>query len=164
MAAPEGLVRLVEPWADFYGNSSVTSTVVVFGHIAALLFAGGLAVTLDRATFRAWRGDAESRDRQLTALRSAHRTVLTGLVVSAVTGVLMFAADVETYFVSPIFWTKLTLVALLLANGYWMSRIESRIGSAMGDTDGWSALRRCAMVSVALWFATTFVGVALVNA
>jgi hypothetical protein len=164
MAAPDALVRFVEPWSEFYGNSSLTSTVVVFGHLAALLFAGGLAVAVDRATLRAMHGDSEARARQLVSLRAAHRTVIVGLAVSAVTGVLLFAADVETYFVSPIFWTKMTLVALLLGNGFWMTRIESRIDSASDGGGGWNRLRRSAMVSVALWFATTFVGVALVNA
>ena len=43
MAAPAVLVRLLEPWSQLYGDSALLSTFVVFGHVAALVFAGGLA-------------------------------------------------------------------------------------------------------------------------
>jgi hypothetical protein len=45
MTAPDALVRLLEPWSQLYGDSNWISTLVVFGHIAALVFAGGLATT-----------------------------------------------------------------------------------------------------------------------
>ena len=35
IAPPDGLVRLVEPWSQFYGDSAIAPTIVVFGHIAA---------------------------------------------------------------------------------------------------------------------------------
>lgn len=163
LAAPEGLVRLFEPWAAVYGDSSVLPTLVVFGHIAALVFAGGLAVTLDRATLRAARGSADDRARQVGELARAHRSVLIGLALSAATGVLLFAADVETYFVAPAFWTKMALVTALLVNGYMMTRAEPRAGALDESAGAWRSLRRLSIASMILWFATTFVGVALVN-
>lgn len=163
MAAPESLVRAFEPWAAMYGDSNILPTLVVFGHIAALVFAGGLAVTLDRATLRAARGSVEDRTRQVGELAAAHRIVITGLALSAVTGVLLFAADVETYFVAPAFWTKMALVATLLVNGYLMSRAEQRAGTSESSAGAWRSLRRSAIASMTLWFATAFVGVVLVN-
>jgi hypothetical protein len=142
----------------------VLPTLVVFGHIAALVFAGGLAVALDRATLRAFKGSAEQRTRQVGDLHAAHRSILFGLALSAVTGVMLFAADVETYFTAPAFWTKMALVALLLGNGYVMTRSETRIRAATTATDdAWTSLRRSAVASLLLWFTTAFVGVALVN-
>ena len=168
MSAPTGLVHLLEPWAHAYGDSKLLPTLVVFGHIAALVFAGGLAVTLDRATLRAARpnGSAEHRWRQLEELERAHRFVLTGLALSLVTGLLLLAADIETFFGSWIFWTKMGLIALLLANGYLMTRTESRIRNTPNAADeaGWKRLRIAAMVSFFLWFTIAFAGVALVNA
>lgn len=164
MSAPESLVRAVEPWAALYGDSSVLPTLIVFGHIAALVFAGGLGVTLDRATLRAARGSAEDQARQIGELASAHRLIIGGLALSAATGVLMFAADVETYFGSRIFWTKMGLVGLLLVNGYVMTRAETQTRTSGGEEAGWRTLRRTAIASLFLWFATAFVGVALVNA
>jgi hypothetical protein len=166
MSAPDGLVRFVEPWSQLYGDSTVLPIVIVFGHIAALVFAGGLAVTMDRATLRASRGAAELRWRQLEELARAHRLVLIGLGLSVVTGVLLFTADVETYFVSPIFWTKMSLIALLLVNGYVMTKTEARIRLTPNadDEPGWKRLRTTAGLSIVLWFAIAFVGVTLVKA
>jgi len=166
MSAPAILVTLAVPWSQLYGDSALLQILVVFGHIAALVFAGGLAVTLDRATLRAARGSSEMRWRQLEELRAAHRLVLVGLTLSLVTGVLLFGADVETYFVAWIFWLKLGLIVALLANGFRMTRVESRIGETPNAADdaGWRALRLSASVSIFLWFAIAFAGVALVNA
>lgn len=166
IAPPEALVRLVEPWSQWYGDSTIVPTLVVFGHVAALVFAGGLAVTLDRATLRAARGPAELRWRQLEELRAAHRFVLVGISLSVVTGVLLFAADLETYFGSWIYWTKMGLIAVLLVNGYMMTRAESRISSTPNAADeaGWKQLRTSALVSLVLWFTIAFAGVALVKA
>lgn len=166
MSTPEGLVRFFEPWAELYSNSSVVATLVVFAHIAALVFAGGLAVTLDRATLRAARGPAEFRWRQLDELAAAHRLVIVGIALAVASGLLLLTSDLETYLVSPIYWTKMTLFALLLVNGYVMTTAESRIRNApnAADDQGWQRLRRTALLSIVLWFAIAFTGVALVNA
>ena len=166
MSAPAALVSLVEPWSHLYSNSKLLPTVIVFLHIAALVFAGGLAITLDRGTLRAARAAPEYRTRQLEELGTAHRLVITGLALSFITGVLLFTADLETYFTSWVFWVKLTMIALLLANGFAMTRAEGGIRRASDVTDaaGWQRLRTTAAVSMVLWFAIAFAGVALVNA
>ena len=166
IAPPAALVQLVEPWSALYSDSTVIPTLVVFGHIAALVFAGGLAITLDRATLRAARGPAEFRWRQLEELRAAHRLVVVGIGLSVVTGVLLFAADLETYFGSWIYWTKMALIVMLLLNGYLMTRVEGRISSTPNAADdaGWKQLRTNAIVSLVLWFSIAFAGVALVKA
>lgn len=166
MGPPAALVQFVEPWSQLYSDSKVLPTFIVFAHIAALVFAGGLAVTMDRATLRASHGPAEFRWRQLDELARAHRLVVTGLVLSVVTGILLFTADLETYFVSWIYWTKMSLIALMLVNGFLMSKTESRIRLTPGAADdaGWNRLRANAALSIALWFAIAFAGVALVKA
>jgi hypothetical protein len=164
MNPPAALVQLVEPWSQLYGDSKLLQTLIVFAHIAALVFAGGLAVTLDRGTLRAARGDAGVRARQLEELGRAHRLVIAGLVLSVVSGVLLFAADLGTYFGSPIFWTKAAFILLLLSNGFMMTRTEAGIRTSPDAEAGWKRLRFTAGASLFLWFATAFVGVALVNA
>jgi ribose/xylose/arabinose/galactoside ABC-type transport system permease subunit len=166
MAPPAALVHLVEPWSHLYSDSKLIPTVLVFAHIAALVFAGGLAVTLDRATLRAARGPSEFRWRQLDELASAHRLVVIGLALSFVTGVLLFTADLETFFVSWIFWTKMMLIVLLLINGYAMTRTESRIRETPNAADpaAWKRLRTTAAISMTLWFVIAFAGVALAEA
>ena len=162
--APAALVKLVEPWATFYADSKLVATLILFGHIAALLFAGGLAVTLDCGTLRAIRMP-DLRPRQLDDLGASHRIVIAGLALSAVTGVLMFTADLEAYFVSPVYWTKMTLIVLLLANGYRMTRAEAALRAGATNVDAqWRRLRFAAVASLVLWFAIALAGVALVNA
>ena len=155
---------MFELWSSIYSDSKLIATLVVFGHIASLMFAGGLAITMDRGTLRAAR-TADSRSRHLVDLAGAHRIVMAGLALSAATGLLLFASDVETYFVSWVFWTKMTLIALLLANGWNMTRIGRQLRLAPADAEpGWRHLRIAALASLVLWFAIALAGVALVNA
>jgi len=159
-----GLARLAEPWAHLYADSKMLATIVTFGHVASLLMAGGLAVATDRATLRALRLAAAERGRHLEELAGVHRLVVGGLALSVITGVLLFASDVETFVGSWIFWLKMALICVLLVNGYVMTRAE---GALRDDADeaapSWAHLRRSALVSVGLWYAITLAGVALVN-
>lgn len=158
------LARMLEPWAHLYADSKLIPTVVTFGHIASLLMAGGLAVATDRATLRALRQSAAERGRHLDALAGVHRLILMGLTLSMITGILLFASDVETYIGSWIFWGKMGLVVMLLINGYVMTRAERAVrGDMGGSSPSWSHLRRTALVSVGLWYTITLAGVALAN-
>jgi K+ transporter len=158
------LARVFEPWAHLYASSKVIATVVTFGHIASLLMAGGLAVTTDRATLRALRLAAGERGRHLEELAAVHRLVVTGLTLSLLTGLLLFASDVETFAGSWIFWLKMSLIAVLLMNGHLMTRAERSIRDAPADASAaWEKLRRSAVTSVGLWYAITLAGVALAN-
>ena len=162
--ATNALARLVEPWAHLYADSKTIATLVTFGHVASLLMAGGLAVTTDRATLRALRLAAEERGRHLEDLSGVHRLVVGGLTLSVITGVLLFASDVETFVGSWIFWFKMALICVLLGNGYAMTKAERalRLDAAEASPE-WRRLRRTALVSVGLWYAITLAGVALVN-
>ncbi len=160
------LTAAVEPWKRFYDDSTIAQTAVVFAHLGALLIGGGLALTLDRGTLRAVRGGSTDRARQLDALGEAHGTVVGALLVAAVTGAALFLADVETFATSPVYWTKMALVALLLANGRAMTLQERRVRAHGGSADAaqWRGLRVTAITSAVLWLATLLAGVALTNA
>lgn len=167
MSAPSFLVDAVQPWADLYGSHTLVATAVTFVHVGALLLGGGVAVATDRGTLRAMRRAAADRDSHLEELATVHRVVLTGLSLALVSGLLLLASDLETFFGSWVFWTKLTLVAALLANGAAMTKTESALRSAGSDAaveaSSWDRLRRSAVVSLALWFLITLAGVGLVN-
>lgn len=165
IAAPAVLVRLAQPWADVYSHSSVVSTTITFVHVAALLFGGGVAIGADRGTLRSLRLEAAMRGTHLDELAALHRVVLTGLSLSLASGLLLLAADLETFFGSWVFWTKMLLVALLLANGLLMTRSERALRAApTPDSPHWILLRRTAITSFVLWFAITLAGVVLVSA
>ena len=147
-----------------YADSKAIATVVVFGHIASLLLAGGLAVATDRATLRALKLAAQERGRHLEELAGVHRMVVGGLALSLITGLLLFASDVETFVGSWIFWLKMALIVVLLGNGYAMTRAEGSLRvEAAEESPAWVRLRRTALMSVALWYAITLAGVALAN-
>jgi hypothetical protein len=164
MSLPESIVQFFQPWNDYYSHSKGAETVVQFLHIGGLLLAGGLAVASDRGTLRTVRGVVADRSQQLRELHAVHRWVITGLVVVVVSGLALLAADIETFFGSWIFWTKMALVALLLLNGLGMLRAEQSLEKDSGQASpAWGALRRGSIVSLALWFIITALGVAIVN-
>lgn len=162
LAAPESLTRLAEPWSSFYSHSTTAATVVTFLHVAPIVVGGGLAIAIDRATLRLRDGDAGARARHLEETGMAHRTVVAALALSALSGLALLAADLDTFLGSWVFWVKMALIGVLLANGYLMTRTEARLRAGAGDQ--WGRFRVQAMTSLVLWLAITLAGVALVNA
>ena len=164
MAAPEFLVNAFAPWNDLYSHSAVVETIVQFLHIGGLLFAGGLAIAADRGSLRAIRVAAANRTTHLEELAAVHRWVVTGLGIVVTSGVLLLTADIEAFFGSPVYWVKMVLVILLLANGYWMTKAEQALrADPSDDSPAWSRLHRAAIRSLVLWFTVTLAGIALVN-
>lgn len=164
LAPPQLLLDLAEPWAKVYSHSSVLATIVGFLHVAPVVVGGGLAIALDRSTLRLRHDEPGARARHLIELGTAHRLVLGALGLSFLSGLALLAADLETYWGSWIFWLKMGLVALLLANGALMSRTERRLRVAGATADlQWRKLRTIALTSLALWLTITLAGVALMN-
>ena len=164
LAPPQLLVDLAAPWAKVYGHSSVLATIVGFLHVAPIIVGGGLAIAIDRSTLRLRHEEPDARTRHLMELGSAHRTVIGALALSFVSGIALFAADVETFFGSWIFWLKMGLIVLLLANGALMTQAERGLRVAAADADlRWRRLHTMALSSLALWLIVTLAGVALQN-
>jgi hypothetical protein len=157
----ESLAAAAAQWTSLYANHAALRTVVVFAHIGGLVGAGGCAVAADRATLLALRRHEAERRHQVEALAGTHRVVIAGLVLIVVSGLLLFAADVQTFLYSRVFWIKMTMILLLLVNGAVLTAAERRASS--GADDAWGRLRATALVSLMLWFLITFAGVALTN-
>jgi uncharacterized membrane protein len=165
MSAPIALVQLARPWAALYSDSKPLTISITFFHVAGLLLGGGLALATDGATIRAIRQAVHDRVQHLEALRSVHRTVVVGLAITFVSGLLLFLSDVKTFWGSWVFWLKMALIAALLLNGLVMTGAERRLRAdgVREDDRGWTHLHRTAVVSLVLWYAITLAGVALVN-
>lgn len=162
------LAQLAEPWKDRYADSTTLATGVLFVHLGAMLVAGGLAIAADRGTLRAARAPRPgARRRQLAEIAGAHRPVTVALALVMLSGALLFLSDVETYATSIAFWTKMTLVALLLGNGLVMMRTERALrddaAAAERAAGRWRLLRGSAIASAALWVATVLAGTVLGN-
>jgi hypothetical protein len=161
MTAIQQIAQAAQPWASLFNNSRVVSSGVMFSHLAGLVIAGGSAVSADRASLRAVRAAPAQRVTHLRELGTVHRAVILGLCLTFASGLLLAAADVETYATLPAFWLKMGLIFTLLANGAWMQRTERSLN---GGGSAWSQLRNAAIVSLVLWFAVVLASTLLTNA
>jgi hypothetical protein len=130
-------------------------------HIGGLVAGGGCAITADLATITAAREGSLPRMTQLQLLKRTHRIVVLGLAALVISGVLLFAADVETFLYSRVFWLKMGLMVLLLINGGLLLLGERQV--KRGEPRAWARLHYTAVSSLVLWFLTTLAGAALPN-
>jgi hypothetical protein len=148
-------------WGSFYANHALTRTMITFAHIGGLVLAGGAAITVDRGLLWSARRGTEHRPAHLAATRSSHGFVLWGLLLVTISGLLLFAADVDTFWASRVFWIKMALIVLLVVNGAVLMQSERR--ASAGEASAWRRLRWTAGASLLLWTLTTLAGVALLN-
>jgi len=156
MSFPAFLVPAADKWAAFYGDHRLVSVGIRFLHLAAIVVGGGAAIAADRRTLSAL-GSAERRDAAVADLAGAHRVVVPSLAVVVATGVLMALSDRDTFFASAVYWTKLGLFVLLLANGGLLLAGERSF--VAGRTVGARLLRAGSALSLLLWLALLFAGV-----
>ena len=152
---PAFIQPVAEWWSSIYGNYTAVSAAVLFCHLSGLLIAGSAALWTDREILAA--SSAERQARVLAALPGVHGIVLRGLALVIASGVLLTLADLEFLIAAPIYYVKLTAIALLLANGWQLQRAERK--AAGGVARDWARLRTAARMSGVLWFATVLAGV-----
>ena len=159
---------LAEPWQQLYAHSTVVATLVLFGHLASLLVAGALSLSTEASALRLDPADDGERRRYLRVVSPSRRAIAIALGVAMINGVLLFLADLEAFAVSRIFWTKMLLVVLLLANTAIASRLDARLlredgAAARGNAALWRRRRANAWATAVLWFALVLSGSALAN-
>jgi|KBSSwiStaDraftv2_1062776.scaffolds.fasta_scaffold33795_3 hypothetical protein len=158
------LSHLLAPWARLYADSKVISTGVTFAHVGGLLLGGGCAVAGDRITLRFGSIDPVCQQNHLEERASLHHPVLIGLGVTLVSGVLLLASDLETFLPSLVFWAKMALIVALFVNGAMIQRADRALRNDPARSPIlWQRLQRAARVSLALWFAVTLLGTALLS-
>jgi hypothetical protein len=160
------LARLAQPWSSLYSNSRAVQTTVTFLHLAGIFLGGGFAIATDRETFVALRAARLSGQiRHLAHIHTIHRPVLVGLVMALGSGFLLLAADVQTFARSPVFWVKMILLGLLLANGYILARTETTLREGEPASPVlWARLRYISAASIALWLGLILAGTVLMSA
>lgn len=163
MQIADQIVQAVEPFAKVYNHSKVLSIGTTYAHLAAMLGAGGVAVAADRTTLGLDATDRDGVARHVAAQQRMHRWVVTGLVIAAVSGAMMFASDAEIFLKSAWYWAKLGSVALLLGNGLLLQRAEKALAADPGDAKAVGRLRLSAGLSLALWFVAALLGVIVKN-
>ena len=150
------LSRLVEWWAHVYSDAKALSAAVIYVHLAGILVAGGFAIVTDRASLVLLREAEPDYQRELSRMESVHAWVLGGLAVAVAGGGLMLLADLHAYLTSLLFWTKMTLIAALLANGWVRMRAEHLLLDGMESRR--TLFRRTSLISLGLWFAVLLAG------
>jgi len=155
------LKDLLDSWSAIYSNHAALRTAIEFLHVGGTTAGGGCAVVMDLATIAAARESAAIRPALLQVLKRTHAIIVLGLAAIAVSGVLLFAADVDSFLYSRIFWLKMGLMALLLANGALILRAERR--AMRGDDGAWARLHLTATASLVFWGLTALAGTALPN-
>ena len=161
MMMTAALRDLATTWGSFYANHAAMRTAIAFAHVGGLVAAGGASMMADREILSAYKRREQSGSVALRTVRKTHGVVLAGLAIVIASGVLLFAADLDAYLVSRLFWIKMALVVALMINGAILTRAERRVSSNLGDS--WGTLQWTAIASLSLWFLTTFIGTALPN-
>ena len=153
MAAAE--TGLIAEWARWYGDHKMASATITAIHLAGVLLGGGLAIASDRTSLLL-QPEEPGLTRALERLRDVHQLVLLGLAATAASGLLMLGSDLGTFLGSKLYWAKMALVAVLLANGFVRMRAEKVLGK--DPKTGWPLFRRTSALSLFLWFAILICG------
>jgi hypothetical protein len=159
---------LAAPWQTLYAHSTVVATLVLFGHVAGLLVAGALTLSVETSALRLDPNDDGARQRYFRNATPARRSMAIALAIAMLSGVLLFLTDLEAFAVSTVFWTKMGLVALLLTNAAVASRLDAQIvragdGASGAQDDLWRRRRASARATAVLWLALVFSGSALAS-
>lgn len=155
------LSHLIDAWVSCYANHAALRTGIAFMHIGGLVAGGGSAISADLSIIAAARAGSATGALHRQLLQHSHRIVVFGLVALAISGLLLLAADAETFLYSRIFWLKMGLLLLLLLNGGLLLRRERQV--RVSEPRTWTRLRHVAIASLILWFLTTLAGAALPN-
>lgn len=170
----ESLTTLFQPWADLYSASAWLPTAVIAVHVLALFAGGGIAIAADRRVLQARPGTSEGFLAVAEDLRGTHGVVIGALVVMVLSGTALATADIGTFAVSRVFWSKMAAFAVLIGNGAMMRSVEARLLTGARSTiemsvagpevtEPWHGLRRHAWLSLAGWFLVVLLGVVVAN-
>jgi hypothetical protein len=142
------------------------------GHLLAIAYALRYAIAGDMAALKLTashsKGIAGRSNSYITTITRAHRHVITGLALALIAGLAQLAAQLDYLPRSPIFWTKMLTLLLLLANGRIIQLTGRRLAASTGagNVEGHNArdlrdLRFAALRSVFLWVAMILLGLML---
>lgn len=161
--AADGLAGLARPWATLYADHTWLQTTLLFVHLSGIFLGGGFAMATDRDTFIAMRAARLSGQiRHLGRLHTIHKPVMFGLALALGSGFLLYAADIQHYNGSVVFWLKMALLAALLTNGYLLKRTEEALNTGQPNSPAlWGRLWKISATSMGLWLAVILAGTLL---
>ena len=145
---------------EFFQSVKVPMTIM---HVLAVVFGMGAALTSD-ALFSFFGKDKNLNKTELKTLEILSTLVLYGLVVIAISGLALFLSDPIQYLNSAKFLAKMSILVVLLLNGYllnayvWPHLLKKKFFTARSER----SVRRLAFalgsISVISWVAVCVLG------
>lgn len=125
------------------------------GHIVGIALLFGAILPLDLRLLGAW------RQVPLASLaRVLVPTATAGLALAAACGLLLFAVSATKYAATPLFWVKMSLIAVAVANALLLRRSPdwtlARVPELTADPT--ARLKSAGLLSLGLWLAVILCG------
>jgi len=154
------LASVITAWSSYYSDHQLLSVTIRFFHITGLVLGGGAGLWTDWRILRTAQTGTSEKEAVIKLLSRAHVYVIPWMIVLVGTGVLLTAADTAAFFVSRVFWVKISMVVLLVLNGIALLLLENRARQD-GVNAVWSKLVLTSFLSALLWQTTLFAGTLL---
>ena len=153
--APQLLMALEQSaFASAIRQSTWAYMTANVGHILALMLFVGAVAIMDARLLGAFAAMPPAG-----VVGPARRCAALGLALMALTGSMLFSAEATHVASNPVFQIKASLIGLGILNAVLAGRL---LGPALDGTPAFAplpkAVRACAMLSVAIWFATAACG------
>jgi hypothetical protein len=158
-----GVAGAVAWWAEYYRTHDVAQLAAAFGHLLAIAYAARFALAGDAAALRLTSGvnhHARRAVADLATIRGAHVHVLSALSFALLTGLAQLLAQLAYLPASGVFWIKMSMLVLLLANGRIIQVTSARYDHADGRSMD-MRLRAAAIRSIVLWCFIVLLGLLL---
>jgi hypothetical protein len=142
---------------------TIKSGVTVVHGIAVVLGMGGALVS--DMLFSFFSSDKKLNKTEISTLSVLAKVVLYSLILIAVSGIAIFLSDVEKYSGSSKFLAKMTILAVLLINGYllnkyiWPHLLNKDFFVSLKDRNIRRFAFACGAVSVISWISVCTLGI-----
>ncbi len=142
-------------------------TIFIILHVFGAIIGAGGAFASDGMFFNSVRDGRISRE-ELRFLRMGSRMVWTGLALLAASGLLLFLTEPLLYMSSSKFMAKITIVGVIILNGFifhliHLPRLRAHAGTRFADSPAFirnaSFLMASGAISMVSWTATVILGV-----
>lgn len=137
---------------------------MTIAHVLSVVLGMGAALVSD-ALFSFYSKDRDLNSTEISTLSILSKIVFYGLILIALSGVGLFLSDIERYTHSTKFLAKMSILAILLINGYFLNKIvwPHLLNRNFFIADEERGVRKlafaCGAISVVSWLAICALGV-----
>jgi hypothetical protein len=146
---------------DFFADIKIPVTIL---HVVSVVFGMGSALVSD-VLFTFFSKDKKLNRTELATLDILSKVVFYSLFLIILSGITLFLSDVERYSHSGKFLAKITILGILLINGYflnkfvWSHLLDKNFFTSRKDQNIRKLAFACGAVSVISWIAVCGLGV-----